>query len=132
VSTLPHFTSRFCILTFQVLDDSDPENVARLLKHTETYSQEREPLVDSATFFGGKPRTIPSPQRTFIPVGHTALGHASSTYINVGYVKDEEGLYWIANFYFSRALQGSGLGRAAMDTVENLAIQNRCAARSWV
>jgi len=31
-------------------------------------------------------------------------------------------MYWISNFYVSRALQGSGLGRAAMDTVERLAI----------
>ena len=34
-----------------------------------------------------------------------------------------EGLYWIANFYISAALQlFMGLGRAAMDAVESMAI----------
>jgi GNAT superfamily N-acetyltransferase len=32
------------------------------------------------------------------------------------------GWYWISDFYVSRALQGAGLGRAAMDTVESIAI----------
>lgn len=39
-----------------------------------------------------------------------------------GYLKNEEGLYWIGPLYVSRALQGTGLGRATMDTIENLAI----------
>lgn len=32
-----------------------------------------------------------------------------------------EGLYWISNFYVSRALQGSGLGSATLDTIESIA-----------
>ena len=34
---------------------------------------------------------------------------------------DMEGLYWISNFYVSRALQGSGLGSATLDTIETIA-----------
>ncbi|KAI9648542.1 hypothetical protein NHQ30_003178 [Ciborinia camelliae] len=113
-----------------VLADSDPERDAKLLKHTEMYPQEKEPIVDSAISFGGKPRDIPSPQRTFIPVGHICLGPPSENYLNLGYVPKTEGFYWISNFYVSRALQGSGLGKAAMDTVENLAISEPLYAKT--
>jgi hypothetical protein len=106
----------------QVLEDSYPEKDAQLLKHIEAYPQEQEPLVDSAISFGGKSRIIPPPQRTFTPVGHICLGRVSAHYETSGFSKNEEGLYGISNFYVSRALQGNGLGRAAMDTVENLAI----------
>jgi GNAT superfamily N-acetyltransferase len=105
----------------QVLEDSDPEADAKLLKHVTAYPQEKDPLVDSAISFGGKSRTIPLPQRNFIPVGHICLGHVSAEYIASGYASDDEGLYWISTFYVSRALQGSGLGSATMDTVENVA-----------
>jgi GNAT superfamily N-acetyltransferase len=57
------------------------------------------------------------------------LGHVSTQYIESGFVENEEGLYWISNFYISRALQGSGLGRAAMDTVEQLAISEPLCAK---
>jgi GNAT superfamily N-acetyltransferase len=54
----------------------------------------------------------------------------SAEYEAAGFAKNEEGLYWISNFYVSRALQGSGLGRAAMDTVENLAISEPLCAKT--
>jgi GNAT superfamily N-acetyltransferase len=117
-------------LIFQVLEDSDPEKDAKLLKHAEAYPQEQEPLVDSAISFGGNSRTIPSPQRTFTPVGHICLGRVPTEYEASRFAENEEGLYWISNFYVSHALQGSGLGRAAMDTVENLAISEPLCAKT--
>jgi GNAT superfamily N-acetyltransferase len=51
-------------------------------------------------------------------------------YETSGFAENEEGSYWISNFYVSRALQGSGLGRAAMDTVENLAISEPLCAKT--
>ena len=47
-----------------------------------------------------------------------------------GLAENEEGFYWISNFYVSRALQGSGLGRAAMDTIENLATSEPLCAKT--
>jgi GNAT superfamily N-acetyltransferase len=94
------------------------------------YPEEKEPLVDSAITFGGKPRIIPSPQKSFIPVGHICLSRGPADYKTAGLVGNEEGLYWISNFYVSRALQGSGLGRAAMDTVENIAISEPLCAKT--
>ncbi|KAH8679665.1 hypothetical protein BGZ60DRAFT_400400 [Tricladium varicosporioides] len=116
-------------LQWIVLDDSHPERDAQLLKHTSTYPLEAAPLLDSAFSFGGKPRTIPLPQTSFVPVGHICLGPPSANYINIGYAPNEPGMYWISNFYISRALQGSGLGRAAMDTVEKIAISEPLCAK---
>lgn len=114
----------------KVLIDSYSEADAKLRKHIEAYPQEQEPLVDSAISYGGKPRTIPLPQRSFTPIGHICLGRPSPEYIASGLIEDKEGLYWISNFYISRALQGSGLGREAMDTVENLAISEPLCAKT--
>ncbi|KAI9740026.1 MAG: hypothetical protein M1818_004777 [Claussenomyces sp. TS43310] len=128
---------RFCLRSSedfdhlpQLLDDSDPEKDAKLRKHAEAYPQEQEPLLDSAISFGGQSRTIPSPRRTFTPVGHISLGRGPTDYKTSGFAQNAEGLYWISNFYVSRALQGSGLGSAAMDTVENLAISEPLCAKT--
>jgi hypothetical protein len=107
---------------FQVLEDSDPLAEAHLKKHIDTYPEEQTPLADSALFYSGKPRTIPLPQKNFIPIGHICLGSLSA--INEPLTSpfvDMEGLYWISNFYVSRALQGSRLGSATLDTIETIA-----------
>ncbi|KAF8865411.1 hypothetical protein BDZ45DRAFT_668825 [Acephala macrosclerotiorum] len=111
-------------LQWIVLSDTDPEKEIKLHKHTTTYPLEATPLLDSALSFRAKPRTIPSPQRSFIPVGHICLGTPSASYTDTdtGFDPNAEGVYGISNFYVSRALQGSGLGTAAMDTVEDIAI----------
>jgi ribosomal protein S18 acetylase RimI-like enzyme len=75
-----------------------------------------EPISDTALSLGGKPRT-PSPEKTFIPVGHISLdagSHPEEPF--------EADSYRISTFYISSALQGAGLGNAAMDAVESMAI----------
>lgn len=75
--------------------------------------------MDSATAFGGKARTPTS--ISFIPVGHISL---DSQYEEPYKVADHDlpkDIYWIATFYVSQALQQFGLGRAAMDSVEEMA-----------
>ena len=118
-----HFPSN---LNPQVLDESSSSQLAQ---HTSTYPEESTPLVDSARTYGGRPRTPPSPAKSFIPIGHICLGQVPVDYWTPappGTHKMEEaagsGWYWISNFYVSRALQGAGLGRAAMDTAESIAI----------
>lgn len=104
---------------------------------------EAAPILDTATALGGKPR-IPSSQ-SFIPVGHISLDSESP---NPDQADASRGLYCITTFYISRAIQGGGLGRAAMDTIESEAVNeplcakilsldtlaNKCAERSemWV
>lgn len=89
----------------------------QLTKHTSTFPSEAKPLTDSAISFGGRPR---EPTKTsFIPIGHISL---DSKYEKDEYAsEDQPGLYWIATFYISRVLQRYGLGRAAMDLVEEMA-----------
>jgi GNAT superfamily N-acetyltransferase len=116
----------------QVLDPSDPSSDAQLHTHTSKYPLEATPLLDTALTFGGKERSIPEPQKSFIPVGHICLGAVSLTSVNPSFLPpdfSETGWFWISNFYVSRALQGGGLGRAAMDTVENMAISEPLNAR---
>jgi GNAT superfamily N-acetyltransferase len=69
------------------------------------------------------------PQRKFIPVGHLSLGPVSAQNLDAGYVKMEEGLYWISNLYVSRALQGGGLGSAVLDTIESTATSEPLCAK---
>ncbi|CZR55211.1 uncharacterized protein PAC_05098 [Phialocephala subalpina] len=118
-------------LQWIVLSDSDPEKDAKLLKHTTAHPSEKEPLLDTATSFGAKPRTIPLPQRSFVPVGHICLGRPTAHYTDAetGFDPNEQGVYGISNFYVSRALQGSGLGTAAMNTIENIAISEPLCAK---
>ncbi|PVH78353.1 hypothetical protein DL98DRAFT_516832, partial [Cadophora sp. DSE1049] len=115
-------------LQWIVLSDFDPDKNNKLLKHTSTYLSEVTPLQDTAPSYGGKPRTIPLPQQSFIPVGHICLGLAPAHYDDP---KEPfvTGSYWISNFYVSRALQSSGLGRAAMDTAEKIATSEPLNAR---
>jgi len=98
----------------------------RLKKHTTAYPKETKPLIDSASSLGGKPRA-PNVGKTFIPVGHISL---NKEYETAGYAEPVEGLYWIATFYISTALQFMGLGRAAMDAVENMAISEPLCAKT--
>ncbi|KAH7304887.1 hypothetical protein BKA65DRAFT_610885 [Rhexocercosporidium sp. MPI-PUGE-AT-0058] len=115
-------------LQWIVLSDTNPEKEDKLLKHTSAYPSESTPLLDTAVSYGGKPRSIPLPQQSFVPVGHICLGPTPSHYDDVE-EPFAEGSYWISNFYVSRALQSSGLGRAAMDTAERIATSEPLNAR---
>jgi hypothetical protein len=53
----------------------------------------------------------------------------SAQNLDAGYVKMEEGLYWISNLYVSRALQGGGLGSAVLDTIESTATSKPLCAK---
>jgi hypothetical protein len=114
------------IWSLQVLSESDLEREDKLRKHVAAFPKESEALVDSALSFGGKPRT-PVLGRKFIPVGHISL---NSEYEEPGYQDPMPGLYFIATFYISAVLQGTGLGRAAMDAVESMAISEPLCAKT--
>ncbi|KAH8589295.1 hypothetical protein B0O99DRAFT_523484, partial [Bisporella sp. PMI_857] len=96
-------------IQFIVLPLSDPATDSQLAKHIEAFPLENLPIQDTAVLFGGKSRD-PS-GAMFTPVGHISLDPQT----------DNPGEYEVASFYVSRALQGSGLGRATMDTVEGMA-----------
>jgi Acetyltransferase (GNAT) family len=109
-----------------VLPESDAERDEKIKRHTAAFPKESEPILDSATALGGKPRTA-TLGRKFIPVGHISL---NKEYETDGYAEPTEGLYWIATFYISAALQFMGLGRAAMDGAEKMAISDPLCAKT--
>jgi GNAT superfamily N-acetyltransferase len=97
-----------------VLANNHPNRDVELKKHIEMYPDEAAELQDTATSLGAKSRS-PSPDFNFVPVGHISL---DTEYEHSGYEPHTPGVYFIATFYVSRALQSSGLGRAAMDQIE--------------
>jgi len=95
-----------------LLSSLDAQRESMISQHIKAYPKEKQPISDSALSFGGKPR-IPSssPGSTFIPIGHISLDSES----------EDPTKYKISTFYVSSALQGKGIGRAAMDAVESMA-----------
>ncbi|TVY13205.1 hypothetical protein LARI1_G009346, partial [Lachnellula arida] len=75
------------------------------------------PIKDTARTFGAKPRTPTT--APFIPAGHISL---NTTYETPGHIEPIPHLYFISNFYITTSLQSHGLGRAAMDLIEQLAV----------
>ncbi|KAK9235729.1 hypothetical protein V1525DRAFT_409194 [Lipomyces kononenkoae] len=101
-----------------VLSDDDPDRDNKLVQHIIHFPSEKESILDSASSFGGKPRALPDAPRSFIPVGHISLDSENA---DPSLADPSQDLYCISTFYISKALQGNGLGRAAMDAVENMA-----------
>jgi hypothetical protein len=62
-------------------------------------------------------------------VGHISL---NTEYDIPGHVATPPGTYWISTFYITTSLQSSGLGRAAMNVIENLAISSPLNAKTLV
>ncbi|KAE8442908.1 hypothetical protein EG329_002580 [Mollisiaceae sp. DMI_Dod_QoI] len=113
-------------LQWVIIDESDPNRQEHLAKHVAAYPKEITVLADTALSLGAKPRQS-DPGVTFIPVGHISL---DTEYDDPGFDDPTPGVYFIAAFYISGALQNFGLGRAAMDIVETTAIsQPLCAKR---
>lgn len=78
------------------------------------------PLLDTGMSLAGKPRSTQRLSEPFIPVGHISLDFYNE---DPSLADPSEGIYYISTFYVSRALQGGGLGRAAMDAIERMAIE---------
>ncbi|RDL42511.1 Uncharacterized protein BP5553_02490 [Venustampulla echinocandica] len=111
-------------LQWVVLSEEDPEKESKLAQHLLKYPGEAAPILDSATALGGNPR-VPSSQ-SFIPVGHISL-NSETPYPDQA--DASKGIYCISTFYISRAIQGGGLGRATMDTLESEAVKEPLCAK---
>jgi len=84
-------------------------------------------LIDTAEALGGKIRVPPTPPLSFIPVGHISLDSETS---DPTQADPSKGIYAITTFYVSRVLQHGGIGRAAMDAVEAMAINEPLCAKT--
>ena len=117
--------------TTQVPSDEDPSKDEKLAKHLQTYPDEASPLQDTALSFGGKPHSPHQNTNTkpFIPIGHISLDAQSVQAGNNDLADSARGIYAISTFYVSWVLQGTGLGRAAMDAVEHMASKEPLCAK---
>lgn len=89
----------------QALDAADPDLDEKVQKHAAAYPKQATPLLDTAISLGGKP--IEATKQEFVPVGHISL---NTEYEELGYTDPSPGLYFIATFWVSTALQGAGIG----------------------
>jgi GNAT superfamily N-acetyltransferase len=92
----------------------------KLEQHILEHPDEKTPISDTARSLAGKPRTRSPFLDAFIPIGHISLDfyHPDQSLAD-----PTKGIFYISTFYVSHALQGGGIGRAAMDAVENMAIE---------
>ncbi|KAK6222608.1 hypothetical protein LQW54_000788 [Pestalotiopsis sp. IQ-011] len=101
-----------------------PEHAERahlLEQHWKEFPVEQKPLQNSCTQLMGSEYT--ADLATFHPVGHICLdgcveNHADNSLM----ISPEDGVYALAAFYISTALQGSGIGREAMTLFEETAV----------
>jgi GNAT superfamily N-acetyltransferase len=104
----------------QILSEDDPQKEYKLAQHVMQHPNERLPILDTATSLTGKPRITQRLSEPFIPVGHISLDFYNP---DPSLADPSKGIFYISTFYVSRALQGGGLGRAAMDAIEQMAIE---------
>ncbi len=109
----------------QILSEDDPQKEFKLGQHVMQHDNEKIHLMDTATSLAGKPRTTRR-LAEFIPVGHISLDFYNE---DPSLADPSKGIYYISTFYVSRALQGGGLGRAAMDAIEKMAIEPPLSAK---
>lgn len=62
-------------------------------------------------------------QAAFVPVGHISLDSRDKDAEKLGLDIPAEGVYWIKTFFVLQSLQSRGIGRAAMDEAESMAVR---------
>ncbi|KAJ5392308.1 hypothetical protein N7509_007798 [Penicillium cosmopolitanum] len=78
-----------------------------------------EVLHDTAESVNGKTRR--ALRVAFVPIGHISLDPKNKDAERLGIDMPSDGVYWIKSFFILQSLQGGGIGRAAMDAVEDMA-----------
>ncbi|KAF4303914.1 acyl-n-acyltransferase [Botryosphaeria dothidea] len=63
------------------------------------------------------------------PIGHISLDSGNPEARHLGLPLPDSGVYWIKTFYVSHVLQNKGVGRAAMDMIEAMAVEEPLCAK---
>ncbi|KAJ5622406.1 hypothetical protein N7528_005638 [Penicillium herquei] len=87
-----------------------------------------ETIQDTATSINAVPRE-PS-QAVVTPIGHISLDSVNPEAKDVELDIPSSGAFWIKTFYVIQCLQSQGIGRAAMDQVEDMAIREPLNAKT--
>ncbi|KGO78252.1 Acyl-CoA N-acyltransferase [Penicillium italicum] len=91
------------------------------------YWIETEKLQDTATTINAVPRQ--PTKNSFIPIGHISLDSKNPDVEHIELDLPAVNTFWIKTFYIRRSIQGCGIGRAAMDEVEAMAVREPLLAK---
>ncbi|KGO42117.1 Acyl-CoA N-acyltransferase [Penicillium expansum] len=91
------------------------------------YWIENEMLQDTATTINAVPRQ--PTKESFIPIGHISLDSKNPDVEHIELDLPAVNIFWIKTFYIRRSIQGRGIGRAAMDEVEAMAVREPLLAK---
>ncbi|KAJ5637027.1 hypothetical protein N7490_006906 [Penicillium lividum] len=89
---------------------------------------EGEVLYDTADSVNGSTRV--ASQKAFVPIGHISLDSKNKDADRIGLDIPSEGVFWIKSFFILQTIQGQGIGRAAMDAVEDMATREPLRAQT--
>ncbi|CAM1502189.1 Fc.00g041730.m01.CDS01 [Cosmosporella sp. VM-42] len=106
----------------------DPDQDEKLRLHFELYPNDKKPLRDTGASVRGVSRT--PTQSQFYPVGHISLDAINPDVKTIELDLPSKDVYWIKTFYVSHALRANGIGRASMDAVESMAVDEPLCART--
>lgn len=67
---------------------------------------------------------------SFVPIGHISLDSRNKDAEKLDLDIPTEGVFWIKTFFVVQSLQSRGIGRAAMDEVESMAVREPLWART--
>lgn len=67
-------------------------------------------------------------QEYFLPAGHISLDPQNPEVEDLDLDLPPSGIFWIKTFYVQKSFQGYGVGRAAMDQVEKMAVREPLSA----
>lgn len=84
-------------------------------------------LQDTATTINAVPRQ--PTKESFIPIGHISLDSKNPDVEHIELDLPAVNIFWIKTFYIRRSIQGRGIGRAAMDEVEAMAVREPLLAK---
>ncbi|CAG8939415.1 unnamed protein product [Penicillium salamii] len=87
-----------------------------------------EKLEDTASTLNAVPRQPTN--ESFFPVGHISLDSYNPAIEKLNLDIPSEGVFWIKTFFVSHKIQGQGIGRAAMDLVEDMAVREPLLAKT--
>lgn len=130
LQTPPSIISRTTLMTnpvpfHQVLSPTHPATPSRLAAHKTQFPLEAAPLRDTSRTILGRPHTVhpdvaatttDGENASFVPVGHISLDgwHADPSL----QTSAADGVFSLTTFYVSGAMQGVGIGGAAVAECE--------------
>ncbi|KAL2858587.1 hypothetical protein BJY01DRAFT_1361 [Aspergillus pseudoustus] len=89
---------------------------------------EHEKLMDTAVSINAATRQ--PTQATFIPIGHISLDSRNKKAEKMHLEIPSENVFWIKALFILHTLRGKGFGRAAMDKIEGIAVQEPLHAKT--